>query len=216
MNDEGRQIAIKESLFRCAITWKQYDKRTYFEIEKSLHPFMRLTVDHWDGRRRVKGRKVDEESDNIVIVIGKAHDMKDNANRDAQITWLKQEVGAAEMFGEKKQVAHMREVLLFLEANPTHDLKAYLGKFVEERGPFSAAYDRAKEREYAEEPKRREKKAKARHDVYEKAKKRAGGTPLSKRKKPKAKAGGTKYASSRWAVFDALPVSNGNPSPPSP
>ncbi len=218
MNAEQRQIAIKESLFRCAVTWKQYDKRTYFDIEGALSPFDRLTADHWDGRRTIKGRKVDEESDNIVIITGESHEQKDNGNRAGQIKWLKQKISAAEVAREKKEAAHMREVLAFLEADPAHDLKAYLGVFIAERGPFSSAYDMAKEREYAEEPKRREKKAKARHQVYEKAKKRAGGTRLSKMKgkKPKpAPRAGKKWASTKWAWAEGLPVLNNNPQPPS-
>lgn len=192
MNAEQRQIAIRESHFRCPVTLLEYDPKTYFDIEPTLPSLLCLTVDHLEGRKKVKGRKVDEESDNIWVLSGIAHEMKDNGSRDTQIAWLKKEIAATvAMFplhvvkkpGARYRANHMRTVLRFLDDG--HTLTDYGRKYIEERGPFSGAYDAAKEREYAEEPKRREKKAKARHQIYEKAKKRAAGSPLSKNKKPK-------------------------------
>lgn len=71
-------------------------------------------------------------------------------------------------------------------------------------------------------PKRKASKAKARSAAYQRAKRKAGGTPLSKNKdrkpnvKAKPRASGTKYASQKWAPFANLPVLNGNSQPPSP
>jgi len=61
------------------------------------------------------------------------------------------------------------------------------------------------------------KKSAARSAIYRKNKAKAGGTSLSKQKskkpakKVKPSPGGKKYASTKWAAFDALPRFNSNP-----
>src|SRR5437762_1686903 len=145
MNSAQRQIAIRESHYQCAVTLLTYGKN-YFELEDTLPPLRRLTADHWDGRKTVKGVKVDEGSENIWVISGAAHWQKDNANRDSQIKWLKREIAAVvktfpfdvpSPVGQRFRANHMRSVLMFLEDG--HDLKDYGAKVIAERGPFSAA-----------------------------------------------------------------------------
>lgn len=222
MNKEQRQIAIRESQFTCAVTLLRYGKN-YFDIEETLPPLLRLTADHLDGRETVKGVKVDENSDNIWVISGSTHWQKDNASRDSQIKWLKREIAEVvktfplhvpSPVGQRFRANHMRSVLRFLENG--HTLQDYGAKVTAERGPFSAAYDRAMEQERdVDAPARAVKKKAGRHRLYQSQKAKAGGTPLSKnkRKKPPKKEkpapNGKKWASSKWSWAADLPVLNG-------
>jgi hypothetical protein len=214
MNAEQRRIAIAEERFTCAITKVAYDPRTYFDIEATLRPFARLTADHKDGRRTVKGVKVDEGSDNIWIILGEAHWFKDNAGRDAQIKWLKKKIAEAEWQLEPERAAHMRTVLVFLEEG--HTLRDYGTKHIAERGPYSAAYDHAMAQERdVDAPIRKETKRVARSAAYKRAKAKAGGSRLSKRKSPPHARSAPAKSKVPQKILDqqARAVLNGTPTP---
>jgi hypothetical protein len=186
VNRLQRECVIRESGFRCPILGIEYLPRVYFEMEDTLPPFLRLTVDHCDGRFNEDGVKADEESDNVSCLSGEAHWFKDNASRDAQMAWLKRKIAEENRCArpESARVALMTANLRKLESGMT--LRDIVREIIDARGPLSAAYEAAKEQEYAvDAPSRAAKKKASRHAQYERDKKKAGGSRLSKPKTPK-------------------------------
>jgi len=210
MNAAQRRIAIAEERFTCAITKVAYDPRTYFDVEATLRPFERLTVDHKDGRRTVKGVKVDEGSDNIWIITGEAHWHKDNAGRDAQIRWLKRKIAEAEWQLESDRAAHMRRVLIFLEDG--HTLRDYGTQHIAARGPYSAAYERAMVTERdVDAPARKTANKASRHAAYARAKAKLD---TRSRSSARTNAGTPSKVPQKVSDQRARPILNGIPTTP--
>jgi len=166
VNAAQHQIVLREAQFRCAICWLQYDAGTYYRMADSLHPLSRLTVDHLDGRQRVKRQKVDEEWSNLWVLCGECHWQKDNASQEPQRRYVERRIHELRTReGRSARVAHLVTVVQAMEAGAS--FRDYGREFIASRGAEPHDYAVAKEQEYlVDDPLRRVKRKKALRDDY--------------------------------------------------
>lgn len=162
MNAAQHQIVLREAMFRCAICWLQYDAGAYYRIADSIHPLSRLTVDHLDGRRRVKRQKVDEEWSNLWVLCGECHWAKDNSSRDQQQKYVERRIRELrEREGTSARVTRLIEVARAMEVGSV-GFREFGRDFIAARGPEPADYAAAKRQEYlVDDPSRRLKRKKS-------------------------------------------------------
>lgn len=170
MNADQHQIVLREAGFRCAVCWLSYDAARYYGLAESLHPLSRLTIDHLDGRQRVKRQKVDEEWSNLWVLCGACHYAKDNGSQSAQLQHLRRVL--ADVRSHEEESARVRHIEAVLDECERRELtfREFGRSFIAARGLEPSDYEVAKLREYTvDDPARRVRRKQSLRADYKRA-----------------------------------------------